>query len=262
MANVRSDNNKVLGVVGRGYQPVQNTEAFEFVDGLVENGEIRYESAGTLKGGRIVWLLAKMPDQIEVTERDVSHQYILFTNGHDGSKAVRVMPTAVRVVCNNTLNLALNEMDRSRTLTMMHTGSIKVRLQEARQLLGLVCGQFVGYGEKIKAMASIPIDRTIFRNYVVNLFPDVDGQNNNGRKKARRAIIEASSDGPQMLDGIRGTAWAALNAVTQYVDHDLTVIRGGKKSTAEKADNRMGSIIFGHGARIKAKAFETALALV
>ena len=102
-ANVRSDNRAVLGVVSNRYQVVQNEEAFAFTDALVGEG-VTYETAGSLNGGRRVWLLAKLPEKYQLVG-DTVEPYVVFTNSHDGSAAIRMACTPVRVVCQNTLNL-------------------------------------------------------------------------------------------------------------------------------------------------------------
>ena len=104
-ANVRSSDNKILGVVSNKYRIVQNAEAFAFTDALI-GGDVHYETAGSLLDGKKIWLLAKLPDS-EICG-DKTETYMCFSNTHDGSGAVRVCMTPVRVVCNNTLNLALN----------------------------------------------------------------------------------------------------------------------------------------------------------
>ena len=109
-ANVRSSDNKVLGVVSDKYRIVQNADAFAFTDALI-GGDVHYETAGSLLDGKKIWLLAKLPDS-EICG-DKTEPYVCFSNTHDGSGAVRVCMTPVRVVCNNTLNLALNTAQRA-----------------------------------------------------------------------------------------------------------------------------------------------------
>lgn len=122
-ANVRNTDNQVLGVVGDRYRIVQNEEAFAFTDDLLGYG-VRYETAGSLQGGKKVWMLAHMPQEYIIAGEHIS-PYLLFSNSHDGSGAVKVAITPIRVVCNNTLNLALNTAKRS--WSAMHTGSIKAK---------------------------------------------------------------------------------------------------------------------------------------
>ena len=129
-ANVRDSDDSVLGVVGDRYKVVQNIDAFKFTDDLI-GGDVRYETAGSLRDGKQIWLLAKMPEQ--KIAGDVVEPYLCFTNAHDGSSGVRVCMTPVRVVCNNTLNVAL--ATAKRTWSMRHTENVHERLNEARDCL-------------------------------------------------------------------------------------------------------------------------------
>ena len=131
-ANVRSSDGSVLGVVSDRYQIVQNADAFAFTDELI-GGDVRYEPAGSLQGGRKIWLLAKMPER--QIAGDAVEPYLCFSNTHDGSGAIRVCMTPIRVVCNNTLNLALNTAKRQ--WSARHTGYIEQKMQEARLCLEL-----------------------------------------------------------------------------------------------------------------------------
>lgn len=132
-ANVRSSDNKVLGVVGNRYQIVQNADAFAFTDALLGEG-VKYETAGSLCDGKVVWMLAKMPNKYQILGDDIT-PYVVFTNTHDGSGAVKVAMVSTRVVCQNTLNLALNHAKR--TWTARHTGSINAKLDDAMNTLKL-----------------------------------------------------------------------------------------------------------------------------
>ena len=130
-ANVRDTDRKVLGVVSDRYKVVQNVEAFSFTDELLGHG-VRYETAGSLSGGRRVWLLARLPREYIIAGERIS-PYLVFSNTHDGSGSVKVAVTPVRVVCNNTLNLALETAQRS--FSMVHTGNISDKITEARDTL-------------------------------------------------------------------------------------------------------------------------------
>lgn len=132
-ANVRSSDRKVLGVVSDRYRVVQNADAFSFTDELLGKG-VRYETAGSLQEGRKVWLLASLPREYIIAGERIS-PYLVFSNTHDGSGSVKVAVTPVRVVCNNTLNLALGTAKRS--FSMVHTGNIRDKIQEARDTLFL-----------------------------------------------------------------------------------------------------------------------------
>ena len=130
-ANVRDTDRRVLGVVTDRYRVVQNREAFAFTDALLGSG-VRYETAGALQEGRKVWLLARLPHEYIISGERIS-PYLVFSNTHDGSGAVRVAVTPVRVVCNNTLNLALRTAKRG--WSMIHTGDIRGKIQEAEDAL-------------------------------------------------------------------------------------------------------------------------------
>ena len=132
-ANVRSSDNKPLGIVGSRYQIVQNADAFSFTDALLGEG-VQYETAGSLCDGKIVWMLAKLPEKYKVLGDEVT-PYVVFTNTHDGSGAVKVAMTPVRVVCQNTLNAGLRSAKRS--WSARHTGNIDAKLDEAMNTLKL-----------------------------------------------------------------------------------------------------------------------------
>lgn len=130
-ANVRSTDDKVLGIVTDRYKVVQNKEAFEFTDLLLGEG-VKYETAGSLQGGRRVWMLARLPYQYVINSEEIT-PYVVFTNSHDGSGAIRVAITPVRVVCSNTLNLALSTAKRCWSCN--HVGDINGKLEDARNTL-------------------------------------------------------------------------------------------------------------------------------
>jgi phage/plasmid-like protein (TIGR03299 family) len=130
-ANIRDSDDKVLGVVTDRYKIVQNHEAFAFTDELLGNG-VRYETAGSLQEGKRVWLLAKLPSAYIIAGDRIS-PYLVFSNSHDGSGAIKIAMTPIRVVCQNTLNLALNTADRMWTAN--HTGDMELKLEDAKETL-------------------------------------------------------------------------------------------------------------------------------
>jgi phage/plasmid-like protein (TIGR03299 family) len=259
-ANVRADTGAALGVVTSRYKPVQNVEAFDFVDGLVQDGIIKYESAGAMRGGRVVWLLAKMPQRQEVAEGDSLDQFILFTNTHDGSRAALILPTSVRVVCMNTLRLALAG-SRGKALRIRHTGEIDSKLDEARAALGIATEQFSAHLETSRKLAGRKIQHREFIDYLDRIIPlekdPAKKRANSGREEVRGKIKDNYYIDPrQQLAAIRGTAWAAFNSVTHYVDHQLPS-RGG--TSRQKADNAFYSVTLGHGNDIKQEAYRAAV---
>lgn len=262
-ALVRDDTKAILGIHSERYQPLQNKDAFRFMDALAESGEVAYETAGSLKGGRVIWMLAKMPGVIEVAGRDVTTPYVLLSNSHDGTQAIRVYPTAVRVVCNNTLRLADGSRKAEQGLNIMHLGRLDEKIEQARDALGLMRRQFTVYGDQARALAGRSLTKGAARQYFAELVPVQDGASErtvSGAERKRDRLMQLWAEEPaNTLEGIEGTAWAAVNAVTQWVDYEL---RTQGEDAAQKADNRLRSIWFGQGHRMKAEAMERALQLV
>jgi len=251
VANTRGDNGNVLGIVTSKYKVVQNSEAFDFVDGLWQDGLIKYEAAGSLKGGKSVWLLARMPAHFhEISDIDRLEEYILFTTAHDGTRAVQIVPTSVRVVCQNTLNLAMGTK-KNRAISIQHKGNVMDKLDDARKAILTVRKQFDTFYAQADEMVKVEVDIEQMRAFANMLLPNEKGKANTRRIKARASIMRAFTDGPQNLPGVRGTAWAAFNAMTQYIDHE----KGYKgKNTDAKAESRMNSTLFGSNSRMKHSA--------
>ena len=165
-ANVRSTDGKVLGVVSDRYRIVQNADAFEFTDSII-GGDVRYETAGSLNGGKKIWLLAKLPETEIVGDK--TEPYLCFSNTHDGSGAVRVCMTPIRVVCNNTLNLALDSAKRA--WSVRHTGSLQSKMHEARTCLRMANTYMGALAEKADRMANTAITRDQLNRILDELFP-------------------------------------------------------------------------------------------
>jgi phage/plasmid-like protein (TIGR03299 family) len=169
VANVRSDTQAVLGVVSRDYQPFQNAEAFAFMDQIIGDGLARYDTAGALKGGRQVWMLARLPNEVRVARGDVIEPYALLVNGHDGARALTVLPTTVRVVCQNTLNLALGQARQ--VLRIRHEGNVGQRVEEARQCLGVVVRRVEQFEDEVTMLAGRRLTSVEVTDYLQQLFP-------------------------------------------------------------------------------------------
>lgn len=235
--NVRSSDNAVLGVVTDRYTICQNSNAFEFTDELI-GGDVRYETAGSLRGGRRIWLLAKMPNTT-VAGDDVE-PYLCFTNTHDGTGAVRVCMTPVRVVCNNTLNIALSCAKRSWSVT--HVGDIQEKITEAKIALELA-GEYMDALDKranMLANTSLPFDKV--REIINELFPinEDDGERAKATMKKTRDAYYVSYFMPD-LKQFQGTAWGAINAMADMVDHNAP-----HRKTKNYAENNWGRIMDGH----------------
>src|SRR3954453_1837896 len=134
-ATVRTDTEQVLGVVGKDYEIVQNTDAFAFFDAILGGEGIMYETAGALGKGERIFITAKLPDYIKVGNNDLIEQYLFLTTSHDGFGSITAAFTPIRIVCNNTLNAALR--NHTNAFKIRHTANAKERLEEAHKLMGI-----------------------------------------------------------------------------------------------------------------------------
>ena len=152
-AVVRRDNGEVIGVVGNGYVPVQNREAFGFLDAVAADGAVRYHTAGSLRRGERIWLLGKLPGQIRVRgSEDLTEKYLLLSNSHDGSSALRVFFTPIRVVCANTLAMA-DRGGKGEGIAIRHQGNLPAKIREAQEVLGLARRYYDDLGIRLDFLA-------------------------------------------------------------------------------------------------------------
>jgi phage/plasmid-like protein (TIGR03299 family) len=214
VANVRSTDRQVLGVVTTRYQIVQNAEAFDWIDELLGFG-VRFETAGSLQGGKRIWMTTRLPDQFRVAG-DAVDVYLTFTNGHDGRHAVTAVVSPVRVVCQNTLNLALGHAKRSWSLA--HYRHIDKRLDEARTTLQLTTGYLAKLDEVANRLLSIPVAHEDWRDLVYELVPQ--SPHELPSTTVRRDLLLASWSLPDQA-AFRGTAWNAVNAVAWMTSHTV-----------------------------------------
>ena len=216
-ANVRDSDRKVLGVVTDRYRVIQNDEAFAFTDELLGAG-VKYETAGSVQGGRKVWLLAHMPHEYIISGERIS-PYLLFSNTHDGSGAIKVALTPIRVVCQNTLNLALANAKRS--WSMIHTGDIKEKMQEARDTLFLAENYMDELGKEFEALRMKKLTDKQVMEYIEILLPIEDGstpQQEKNMKRLREDMKIRYFDAPD-LQGVGKNAYRFVNAVSDFATH-------------------------------------------
>lgn len=258
VANVRSDTKKVLGVVSKGYQIFQNSEAFDFMDALVGEKLAMYETAGALKEGRRIWMLARIPKEYRASKDDLIKPYVLLTTGHDGKSPIQMIPTTVRVVCQNTLNLALA---RGATLTINHFTNLETRVSEARRKLGIIAARFDAFDDELHAMLAKQLKPAQVETY----FNDQLGIGADSSELARKLSVEKIRvlnenfvNPRNTLRGMKGTAWAAYNAVSEYADHQKNWIG---KTAADKLNTQLNSIWFGGSNALKQGAYADALVL-
>lgn len=237
-ANVRNTDSAVLGVVGDRYKIVQNVDAFSFTDGIIGEGAV-YETAGSLNGGRTVWLLAKLGQMNLVG--DETEDYLCFANTHDGSGSVKVCITPVRVVCNNTLNLALSTTKRK--FSMRHTTNVNSRIEEAKQVLGLAARYEVELAEFAEVMAKKYLEDKELKLILNSIFdpkgekPTELQKRNAEECKQAFYVCYAAPD----IEKFKGTAWGAINAMSDLVGHSLP-----HRNTQTYAENNWGRIMDGH----------------
>jgi phage/plasmid-like protein (TIGR03299 family) len=240
-ANVRSIDNACLGIVSDRYQIVQNTEAFEFTDAIVgetENGVVTYETAGSLCGGRKIWLLAKMPVQ-KVLDDDVE-PYMFFSNSHDGSGAIKVGMTPIRIVCNNTLNMALNSAKRS--WSTKHVGDMQSKLEEAKLCLQMADKYMQNLDIEADRLANATLYKEQIDEILDEMFP-IDDNDTDRKKQNVQSVKDNFYVAYFMPDILKfgESAWRAVNAMSDMVTHSTP-----KRNTASYEENRWGKIMDGH----------------
>lgn len=216
-ANVRDTDRQVLGVVTDRYKIVQNQEAFAFTDELLGEG-VRYETAGSLQGGRKVWLLAHLPHEYIISGERIS-PYLVFFNSHDGSGAIKAAITPIRVVCQNTLNLALSTAKRS--WSMIHTGDIKGKMQEAKDTLFMAEKYMDNLGKEFETLRKKKLTDQQVLDYIEILLPleeDSTPQQIKNMKRLREDMKMRYFDAPDLKD-VGKNAYAFVNAVSDFATH-------------------------------------------
>lgn len=214
-ANVRSDTNEALGVVRNRYKIVQNTEAFDFVDGIVANKNIeaRYETAGSLFNGRRIFLLVKLPENDLLGDK--VENYLFFTNSHDGCSALTAGITNVRVVCNNTLQMAIKGCERK--WSCRHTTNIEGKKQQAKEALGMAVKYMEGMEKTAEELASVKISKDKF----IRAFSDKLDKIRYNEKAKNETInrIITIYDEKDDLQNFKGTGWGIYNATADFISN-------------------------------------------
>ena len=216
-ANVRSTDDAVLGVVSDRYRIVQNEEAFQFTDDLLGEG-VTYETAGSLQGGKKVWMLAKLPEKYIIAGDEVT-PYLVFFNSHDGSSGVKVAMTPVRVVCQNTLNLALGTAKR--IWTARHTENVLLRVQDARETLQLANSYMGELGKGIHELTTIKLSDRKVQEFINEFFPITEDLTDGQRKNNLRLQddLKARYYNAPDLEWVGKNGWRFVNAVSDFATH-------------------------------------------
>ncbi|MCD8121273.1 MAG: DUF945 domain-containing protein [Clostridiales bacterium] len=216
-ANVRETDNQVLGIVTDRYKVVQNEDAFAFTDELLGKG-VTYETAGSLQNGRRTWILAKLPQRYIISGDEIT-PYLVFMNSHDGTGAIKAAMTPVRVVCQNTLNLALSTAKRSWSTN--HVGDIRGKLEDAKYTLLYAELYMSELGKAIDNLNQQKLsDRQVYE-YIDALFPLTEGASEQQRKNLLRMKEDLKAryfDAPD-LRHVGKNAYRFVNAVSDFATH-------------------------------------------
>lgn len=229
MLNVRDTDNSLLGIVRGRYVPVQNLPAFSFMDKLASDGVVTYETAGSLASGKRIWMLAKMDPKNILG--DIVEPYMLLMNSHDGFGCLKVCMTPVRVVCQNTLNLALGRAKR--TWAIRHSGNLDAKMAEARHTLGLATHYMDSLSANAEELYKIKISPADFNSLKDALFPITAEMSK--RKEESQLLLQESLRNAWEVDDLgnhRGTGWGFMNAVS-----DLSTHKEPGRKTANAREN-------------------------
>ena len=249
-ALVRSTDNKVLDVVSNDWNPVQNQEAFQFFSEYCEAGDMEMNTAGSLRDGQIVWALAKVKESFDLFKGDQVDSYLLFTNPHKFGQCIDVRFTPIRVVCYNTLTLALKE-HTERVVKKNHRTVFDP--SQVKEQLGIATSKLAKYKEMATFLGSKRYTQDLLKKYFNEVFPVLVYNKERGpqrkelSKSATRALdIIETQPGAEFA---QGSWWQAFNAVTYLTDHEI----------GKTADTRLQSAWFGANKNLKIKALETAI---
>lgn len=216
-ANIRSTDRSVLGIVSDRYKIVQNQDAFQFTDDLLGEG-VTYETAGSLQGGRKVWMLAKMPHRYIISGDEIE-PYLVVMNSHDGSSGIKVAMTPIRVVCQNTLNLALSSAKR--TWAAKHTENVMLRVHEAQETLGLAELYMSELGRSIDDLSRIRLTDKKVVAFMQEFFPVAADMPDVQRKNNLRLLDDMKRrywEAPD-LSGVGKNGYRFINAVSDFATH-------------------------------------------
>lgn len=260
-ATYRTDNGKVFGIVGDRYSIVQNKDAFTFFDEIVGEGAAIYETAGCLGDGEVIFITAKLPDYIRVGKDDLIEQYLFLTSSHDGSGAIQVAFTPIRIVCNNTLNAALNNC--SNKLTIRHTANAKDKLAQAHKVMGIVHKVSDELGQVFNQMTKVKITDAGLIDFIKKaLAPNKEtltkieaSEELSSRFKnmANECYLYAVANHTQQLETTQGTVFGAYNAITGYFQN----VKEYKNDEA-----KLKGLLDGGSLNYTQKAFNMALSMM
>jgi phage/plasmid-like protein (TIGR03299 family) len=241
-----------LGVVSARYLPLQNREAFDFFNPIIGDNKAVFETAGSLGNGERIWALAKVPGEIRVIGDNICSKYLLLANAHDGRGSVSVKFTPIRVVCQNTLMLALESGDKAHTIR--HSKNMQGRLQNVQELLGLIWKTFEKAQALFQLLAKVQVNAERRDTYLEAVYPRTADQRKMKKRPERWdrvAQLFEIGDSPDVRPS--HTLWGAYNSVTRYEDY--------RQAHEAGRDRRLNRVWFGQGADLKLHALRQADAL-
>ena len=254
-AVVRESDNSILGVVGEKYTPLQNEDAFKFFNPFLESGQATLETAGALRDGKRVWILAKInKDPMDIGGGDLVEKFILLAHGHDGLMSVRTGFTPIRVVCNNTLSMAVSN-GASQLIRVKHTKNIKQNLANVAEIMNAANQKFEATAEQYRKLANTDINSADLEKFVKLVFvgPKYEELELDGKTPARDVmpkVIRLFEEGRgSELKSANGTYWGAYNAINEYLGYE----RGEDKGA------RLDKMWFGDSANLNKKALDIAI---
>lgn len=252
-ALIRSTDESVLSIMKDSYTVVQNKTAFDFFSPFIEAKAASLETAGSLREGKVVWVMAKLNKApIEVGKGDEVNKFLLLSNSHDGTIAVRVGFTPVRVVCNNTLTLA-TQSNKANIIKLRHSKSVLNRLDDVQEIVNAIDAQFEATAEQYKHLASRVINKEQFEKFVKIVFQLKDEGSNRDDMRTQKMLQTISrlfeNGAGAHLKSAKGTYWGAYNAVTEYLTHEY----------GNNDETRLYANWYGHVANTNNFAFKTAM---
>lgn len=251
MATVRDSDNSILGVVGTNYKPLQNKNAFDFFNPFIESGMATIETAGSLMQGKRVWVQAKISSDVDVVKgNDIIERYILLSNSHDGTMAVRAGFTPQRVVCQNTLTMA-HHNGESQLIRIKHSQKVEENLEAVGRIMNLANNAFETTLQQYKLLANKDINSKDLEKYVKMVFK-LDEENENSGKRLLNNIIPLFEVGRgNDMPEIKGTLWAAYNSISEYLQYE--------KGSDEQV--RLNNLWFGQSKTTLERALELAVSM-
>lgn len=253
-ANVRTDTNQPLGIVRSKYRILQNRDAFGFFDSIVGEGEAIYETAGALGKGERVFITAKLPQQIVVAPNDVVDQYLFITNSHDGSGCIKAAFTPVRIVCANTLAMALHQSNYN--VNIRHTASMETNLKQAHKLMGIAIAKSHEVEDAYVAMSSVKIKDAELKRFIeLAMNPTIEQiseeeYSTQFKNKVNKVLEYAQTDETQLMGTTKGTLYGAFNAITGYYNNVVNY---------KTADDKINQVLFATGNTVSNRAYDMAL---